>query len=289
MQNEIGNIFSDIVNELQKQADTQENTEAEQEETLRMEEFAKQHAPITVAFHQEWKSSVMVRSYFLPCEASSAGSYGSRFECEKAAKEAVCKAYELAERYVTAGDSKSVSRTVAAEYAGVVQSVFKAHQEMLQSYCQSHGYNELYNEIVCLVHNSEKSLRSVLDEELKDSSDYYKMYRLDYFLDKIEIEEIDGRISENEILRIMEALFADNLQYTYTGVWAAISEMEKDLNEHITTFYRRAYTEYCAYLAEIERLLDALDADFMKQQQRDKKQESAIEKTLKKMMQQKIE
>ena len=38
MQNEIGNIFSDIVNELQKQADTQENTEAEQEETLRMEE-----------------------------------------------------------------------------------------------------------------------------------------------------------------------------------------------------------------------------------------------------------
>jgi len=259
------------VAEMVQQDMSRTDLEREKAEQLQNEEYAKQHAPLTVAFHQEWKSHVMVQSYHLPYEKAVSKSFSSRYECEKAAKEVIRQAHDLANRYVTAGDSKSVSRRVAAEYAETVQFIFKNNQEALQSCCKALGKSDTYEKIVQLVNNCEKTLRAVYDEELTDSRDYYEMYRLDYFYDQIEIEENDCRISEGEIFRALEAVLADNIQYTYTGVWSAISELEKDLNGNLTTFYRRAYAEYTNYIAKIEQLLDSLDADFYKTKSEEKK------------------
>ena len=109
------------------------------------------------------------------------------------------------------------------------------------------------------------------------------MYRLDYFYDKIDIDVTDCRVSEGGLFRAMEAMFADSMHYAYTGVWDAVSELEKDLNENLTTFYRRAYAEYTAYIGQMEVLLDTLDKNFMKQQTKEKR-ESEIEKAIKTMM-----
>lgn len=261
-----------------------ELNEEETEHQL-MEVYAKQHAPLTTAFHQEWKGHVFVHSYSLPTEKASSKWYTSRYECETAAKEAVRQAYELANKYVTAAESKSVSRTVAEEYAALLKGVFTAHQEALQSCCMLLNKQDEFQKIVQLVNQCEKNLRSKYEEELMNSWEYYKMYRMDYFYDKIEIEEHDNRISDGMLLRAFEALFTDNIEYTYSGVWDAILELEKDLNENLTTFYRRAHAEYMDYIAEIEILLDSLDDAFCKQIS-SAKQESPIMAAISNMMKQ---
>jgi len=254
-------------------------------EAIDFEEYARHHAPLTVAFHQDWKSYTMFLGYTLPTEYTVSKPYVSQYECEKEAKLAVRNAYDLANRYVTAGDSKSVAKRVAKEYADLVRSVFSTHKELLKSCCDSLGHTVTYEKIDKLVYDCEKELESVYDRELLDSSDYYKMYRLDYFYDKIEIETADSRISEGEAIQALESLFTSNIQYFYTGVWSAISELEKDLNEHLATFYRVAYLEYMNYISKIETLLDSLDNDFMKQPNADNK-ESAITKAIKSIMKQ---
>lgn len=259
--------------------------EREKAEMLEIEEFSQQHAPITVVFHKEWKSYVMVRNYTLLSDKAVSKPYSSRYECEKAAKEVIRKTHELANQYVTTGNSKSVSKTVAKEYAEYLQAVFASSKDLLKSCCEDLGRTEVYEKIQRMVMECEKSLRSVLEEELNDSRDYYQMYRLDYFYDMIDIDVTDCRVSEGGLFRAMEAVFADNMHYTYTGVWSAISELEKDLNENLTTFYRRAYAEYISYIGKMEALLDTLDKSFMKQRTKEK-QESEIEKTIKNMIKQ---
>ena len=270
--------------ELMLPVDQSENQEKLAEQQL-MEEYAKQHAPLTIAFHAEWKGYVLMDFYSLPTEKAVSKWYTSRYQCELAAKEAIRQAYELANRYVTISENKNVSHIVAAEYADLLKSVFSKYQTALQSCCTLLNKEDTYRQIEKKIATSEEYLKRKYEEELLQSWEYYEMYRLDYFYDKIEVEEHDNRISEGTILRAFEAMFTDNIEYTYAGVWDAISELEKDLNENLTTFYRRAHVEYIEYIAEIETLLDSLDDEFCKLVS-SAKQESPIMAAISNMMKQ---
>ena len=64
-----------------------------EEEKQHLEDFAQQHAPVTTAFHKEWKSRVRTCSYDFQLDKMEGRTYSSYSECEKSAKDIVQQAY----------------------------------------------------------------------------------------------------------------------------------------------------------------------------------------------------
>ena len=93
------------------------------------------------------------------------------------------------------------------------------------------------------------------------------MYQFDYFMDQVEMEEHDNRISDGGLLRALEALTGGSIQYTITDIHSAISEMEDDINDHANTFFNTAQSEYQYYCQEIEELIQEIGNDFSKRKE----------------------
>ena len=93
------------------------------------------------------------------------------------------------------------------------------------------------------------------------------MYQFDYFMDQVEIEEHDYRISEGGFLRALETLAGGSIQYTITDIHSAISEMEEDINDHANTFFNTAQSEYQYYCQDIEELIQEIGSDFSEQKE----------------------
>ena len=88
------------------------------------------------------------------------------------------------------------------------------------------------------------------------------LYDINYFIEKVPIEKHDFRVNEDVVFKLLETLLADNVQYTITDIYTSICEMEHDLNNHASTFFSTAYSEYTHYVSEIEHLLDGIGQGF---------------------------
>ena len=113
------------------------------------------------------------------------------------------------------------------------------------------------NKITFMGAGSTVFVRNVLgdcmcSDALKDWE--YALYDIDYFIEKVPIEKHDFRVSEDVVFKLLETLIADNVQYTITDIYTSIFEMEHDLNNHASTFFNTAYSEYKSYIAEIEAI-----------------------------------
>jgi hypothetical protein len=87
------------------------------------------------------------------------------------------------------------------------------------------------------------------------------MYNIEYFRDRVDVEEHDYRVSEDGFFKLLERIATDHIQYTLSGVFDSVQEMEKDLNDHASTFFNTVYDEYQDYAAEIVRLIDSISSE----------------------------
>lgn len=231
--------------------------------------FHESHSALATLFHNLLKTHRLYEHYHLPFNSSVMGTfYNSHSECNAAKKEALEKAYNKARRYVSPGDSKCIAKTATEHYTSHIHDVFTPEiLEKLQTLCEIRQKAPLYQKLQDQIKHCKKDISSLLEAELLENADFYAMYQFDYFMDQVEIEEHDYRISEGGFLRALETLAGGSIQYTITDIHSAISEMEEDINDHANTFFNTAQSEYQYYCQEIEELLQEIGNDFSEQKE----------------------
>ena len=231
--------------------------------------FHESHSALATLFHNLLKTHRLYEHYHLPFNSSVMGTfYNSHSECNAAKKEALEKAYNKARRYVSPGDSKCIAKAATEHYTSHIHDVFTPEiLEKLQTLCEIRQKAPLYQKLQDQIKHCKKNISSLLEAELLENADFYAMYQFDYFMDQVEIEEHDYRISEGGFLRALETLAGGSIQYTITDIHSAISEMEEDINDHANTFFNTAQSEYQYYCQEIEELLQEIGNDFSEQKE----------------------
>lgn len=231
--------------------------------------FHESHSALATLFHNLLKTHRLYEHYHLPFNSSVMGTfYNSHSECNAAKKKALEKAYNKARRYVSPGDSKCIAKAATEHYTSHIHDVFTPEiLEKLQTLCEIRQKAPLYQKLQDQIKHCKKDISSLLEAELLENADFYAMYQFDYFMDQVEIEEHDYRISEGGFLRALETLAGGSIQYTITDIHSAISEMEEDINDHANTFFNTAQSEYQYYCQEIEELLQEIGNDFSEQKE----------------------
>lgn len=223
------------------------------------DDFHETHTPLASAYHKQLKSRKLINTHHLSYNPSIAGKFfKSKTECEKAREHCIRKSYDEAENYVSSGNSKSISKEAAEFYSKHITSVFDNTRMTLESLCNLTGTVEQYQSLCEKLDKSYKNLLVEFDNELNDNRDFYRMYNFDYFIDQVEIEEHDHRISEDFFTRVLETLLTDSIEYTISDLYSAINEIENDLDSHSNTFYGAAFIIYKSYVTEIEKILDKI-------------------------------
>lgn len=226
--------------------------------------FSETHSALATMFHDKLKTHRMYKQYHLPFQSSVMGTfYNSRSECVSAKRSALEKAYQKAGRYLTPDNSDCIAKAAAKYYHEHIHTIFTTPiLEELEKLCELKNKSFIYHRLKEMLRQDQKKLLSLLETELRENADYYSMYEFDYFMDQVEIEEHDYRISEGGFLRALESLAGGSIQYTITDIHSAISEMENDLNDYANTFCNTAQSEYQEYCRELEDLIQEIGNDF---------------------------
>jgi hypothetical protein len=223
------------------------------------------HSPLAIAFRNALTSRKRDPYYHLDFNYSNASkSYGSKYECEAARDKLISEVYQQAQKHFDPGTSTCLANEAAKFYDSEISRVFSPVLENLSTLCVLCHQKELFVKISELVRCARKRLRKKFEEELTENHDFYAMYDIDYFRDKTVIEKYDYRIANNDLIRFLEKIATDHIQYTITGWCCSLPELEDDLNKHSSTFFSAAYAEYQNYISDIVDLLEKLGNDFPK-------------------------
>lgn len=226
------------------------------------DDYAEKNSPIATYFHNKLKSYERFSHARLPYDSSASHKeFHSEYAAKQALKEYLRKPYDAASALVNTCNSKCVARTTAEEYAKTISDCFDPIRDNLKTLFALKNKSGLYDSLMKLVSGSGKILRAKFEEEITDNQEYYNMYDFDYFVDRVSVEEHDYRTSEG-FFKVVETLFQDSIEYTYDDFLGAVFEMEKDINDHVSSFYKSAYSEYLSYVKEIERIFEDLGTDY---------------------------
>jgi hypothetical protein len=244
------------------------------------DDFCEYHTPLATAFHRILESRKIMNIFQLPFDCSIISKFfNSKRECENAREKCIRKAYDEAEKYFRPGNSKCIAKEAAEFYSGWITDSFSAPLlETLRTLSTINHADDAYAQLKQLIDKSRSSLLAAFEEELNDTSGYYKMYDFKYFVEQADIDEHDYRISEGGIMRLIENAFSDSVQYTISCIDSSISELQQDVNDNADTFYNAAFDEYKRYVSEIEDKLDKIGANLP-----DMEEKESVEKYLSRM------
>lgn len=226
------------------------------------DDYSENHSPLATYFHNKLKNYERFSYVRLPYDSSASHKeFHSEHAAKQALKEYLRKPYDAASALVSTSNSKCVAKTTAEEYSKSIYECFEPIRDNLKTLFSLKGKSGLYENLMKLVSNSGKALRLKFEEEIVENQEYYNMYDFDYFVDRVSIEEHDYRTSEG-FFKVVETLFQDSIEYTYDDFLGAVFEMEKDINDHVSSFYKSAYSEYLSYVKEIEKIFEELGTDY---------------------------
>lgn len=226
------------------------------------DDYSENHSPLATYFHNKLKGYERFSYIRLPYDSSAlCKEFHSEYAAKQALKEYLKKPYDAASALVNTCNSKCVAQTTAEEYSKSICECFEPIRDNLKTLFSLKGKSGLYENLMKLVSNSGKALRLKFEEEITENQEYYNMYDFDYFVDRVSIEEHDYRTSEG-FFKVVETLFQDSIEYTYDDFLGAVLEMEKDSNDHISSFYKSAYSEYLSYIKDIEKIFEELGSDY---------------------------
>lgn len=224
------------------------------------DDFSEYHTAFCTAFHNRLKAGPFLDFVLLPQpKALSCMEFKSKSECILARNACIKKVYRQAENYMKPGHDSCVAKKQAKEYSEVIMNCFTPVMDILEFYCRTANQETLYKKLRDFIDKSEEQLLRLFEQEFYDNEDYYHMYKMSYFIDKVEIEENDYRISDEDepFFRFIETVFANNIEYSFSP-FEAIYEMDKDLSGYLFTFSKAVQGEYQKYVAQIEHLLQEI-------------------------------
>lgn len=227
--------------------------------------FYDKHSQLTNAFHKKMKINKIIQQYRLPYDSDVCSeSFDSQSECEAARNNVITKAYDKANKLFDTTSSKAISRYAAQYYSETLQELFKSVSDGLKLYCNKIGKTDVYEQIQSLMDRSYANLCDEYKKEITDNIDYYKMYKLSYFIDRVDIDELDldaDVSAEDDLLDFVGdivKLFVNTKEYSLNGVYDSIFEMEKDLNQNAASFFNVAHNIYLQYISKIENLVESV-------------------------------
>lgn len=225
------------------------------------DDYADIHSALATYFHEKLKDdncfSPMRLSYI---QTGLLDRFRSEYAAKQKVRELLKRAYDEAQAYFNPNAAKSLAETMAKKYIQKIEDAFSAVLGDLEDVYKKDGKNRAFERLFRLVAHSEENFLRSFKEELEDNQDYYNMYDFNYFVEKVNVEEHDYRISEG-IKKILEGFSSDNIEYTICvdDFFKAVEELEQDLNEHAASFYNIVHGKYLAYVREIEECLEIFD------------------------------
>lgn len=221
-----------------------------------VDNFAAAHSPLTTYFHNNLKMREFFNIFALPYSSTTISNfYTTKRACVNARNACIEKAYYAAQNYISPYQKKNVAHEVAAFYSKNLNATFISVIDQFETLFLLRNQASAYTQLKELVQNSQRNLERQYNEELNDSTGYYTLYTLDYFIDQTDIETHDRRFTEG-IYKILERLVPDSIEYSMTNVYSSIEELENDVNARAQTFYGVAHQIYADYVEQIELLLE---------------------------------
>lgn len=225
------------------------------------DDFGDTHNPFMTAFHEKLKAYKPNRFHGLNRDYANhafSETFSSKSDCEAACKRCIKEAYESAEQYLQPGNAKSFSTEAADFYSKWLKDAFAPLKEELKTLCTMNNTNSAFNAIEELIKESHKNLLAEFEEELQENSYYYKMYDLNYFIEKTDVETLDLRLSDNNFLRFIETMIPERMQYMVSKVHEPLDEMQDDLEKREDSFFKKAFQIYQEYILKIEKQLELI-------------------------------
>ncbi|MBE5924102.1 MAG: hypothetical protein E7271_06475 [Lachnospiraceae bacterium] len=188
-------------------------------------------------------------------------TYHSRIECYNDAEAIIKQLHSDANAYFDPCDKKSLSKECAKHYSNIIISKYGKLLPELEKICKANNLIELCNKIDKLINESKNNLKKTYDEELVEDAEFYEMYNIDYFMEMIEIDENENNIckDDNPLGHLVNVCLSKAPEYRITDIHSSINEMENDLTDHATTFYKYAHRVYSRYVERIESVLDMIN------------------------------
>ncbi len=145
--------------------------------------------------------------------------------------------YEEAAKYLDTSSGKSLAKEMASHYSDSLRKALDDNKAQLDSLCTGDKASLLGQlEKLC---DCYRKLLDVYNEEMNEG-DYYSLYKLDYFQNIPDIEEI----GELKPKLFREWDFKEVTKYYSKGSHEVNTTLEKDLNELARTFRNFAEREY---------------------------------------------
>ena len=188
-------------------------------------------------------------------------SYRSKAAAKSAVRCVVDDAYGKANRIFKPGTKECLASEAAKKYGRHLKQRLTPLLDRLDVvYAENPQKKEMLSKLQEKIAGAETHLRKLFEEDLQENADYYQMYEKSYFIDKVEIEELDSRadlFDSNLANGVARLLFRD-VEYMATGLLEVMSELQDDMNSHAQMFFGSAEDEYRRFCREIERIADEL-------------------------------
>lgn len=227
--------------------------------------FAEKHCPLASALHFSMKGHRLSKHLRLSWDTSVASEfYKSKYAAECAVKKEVDSAYDQANDFFIPGSRSCIASELADRYAVFIKRGCGSIVEQLVPWCaRSNALKPRLQDMEKLIVSAAENLRKLFEQELSESSDYYRMYKRSYFHERIDIEKNDYNVDmfDSDILNGIARLIHDDSEYDVRDMYETMSEMEDDVNSHADTFFGRAYEAFCEYCEEIEEIAEEIGAD----------------------------
>ena len=184
--------------------------------------------------------------------------YKSKSACKDARDKALKTAYTKASNLFEANSSSSIAQDAAKIYSNHLQTALFPMIDDLKNIAEERNKLTFFRTIEEMVINAKSNLLEEFIKELRDNQDYYNMYDISYFMELTDIEVHDFRVNETGFFGLLESIVSENIEYTVTGYFEALSEMQNDLDIRADSFYSSAHTAYRIYAKDIVRKINIL-------------------------------
>ena len=220
----------------------------------------KQNLTLAAAYRAALETELYSKYHVLPVnDAVGYNEYFSRMECERAKRQCIQKAYDHAAQRLSTTSESSISKECATHYSKIVQKALLPTLDCLKQLSESVRLSMVSTMVSKIYADAETELLSKFNQELLDNPDYYSLYRMDYFVEKVSVKENDFRLQDHPIGRFLERIVTKNVEYYYEGAYESISEMEDDLNKITSTYYKQALEKYTKYIDSLLAIIEILD------------------------------
>ena len=152
---------------------------------------------------------------------------GAEYPLKMKPSDIIAEAYKEASALFNAGSESSIVAITLQFYMDHIDEAIKLFTSNLDDFRALLKLFSAYTDIHLFMNENTESLESLLEKELTENEDYYKLFPLNYY------EELS--LSE--------------------GMTNALAELNNDVNTRAFTFYNCAHEKYLHYLPGLKELL----------------------------------